>query len=57
MGASIPQLKTARLEFPDTLLGIESPLTSIFQSWKSLPTNADYEKASVDQQIQLAMTL
>lgn len=53
----IPQIEFAHLLFPDTLLGVDAPLSTILRMWDGAPANEGYRKGDVTQEIQLSVLL
>ena len=50
-------IQTAHLLFPEALLGVDAPLSSILRMWKNATVNEGYSKDDVSQEIQLAELL
>ena len=50
-------IEYAHLPFPDTLLGVDAPLSTILRMWDKAPVNDGYRKEDVSQEIRLAELL
>lgn len=55
--SDIPPIRQAHLEFPDTLLGVDAPLSVIMRMWTEAPVNEGYLKGDLTQEIRLAELL
>ena len=53
----IQPIEYAHLLFPDTLLGVDAPLSTIMRMWDRAPANGSYRKEDVSQEIRLAELL
>ena len=54
---NIPEIKEARLAFPEALIGIDSKLSEILKHWDALSTKKGFIKSSVKREIKLAEML
>lgn len=57
VSGTIPPIRSAHLLFPDTLLGVNGPLSTIMRMWNNAPTHPGYRKGDLTQEIYLAEML
>ena len=53
----LPDIKSARIAFPESLLSLEGKVSELIGQWDKIPVSAPFEKASSEREIRLAEML
>ncbi|MBR6256613.1 MAG: hypothetical protein IKR23_04465 [Lachnospiraceae bacterium] len=53
----LPDIKSARIAFPESLLGIEGKVSELINQWDKIPVSVPFEKASSEREKKLAELL
>ena len=53
----LPDLEEAVMSFPETLIGLDAPLSEILKRWDDIPVQEGYKKAGLEREIALCELL
>lgn len=57
IGATVPQIKQARIGFPYSLIGIDGPVSQLMTKWCEIEAKPGFEVADLSREIELAQEL
>ncbi len=55
--AELPDIEYATIQFPETIIDIDAPMTEILRRWKDVTVNDGYRKADIEREIALCEML